>query len=116
MRNQIIAICSLICLSTQSLASEPFVGKTVSQVIQVFGFDLASGTIIDEPPAVARGLHFRLNEGVEVQVFIARGQVPLTLAGGNNLMLYKDLKVIGFRKVENGKIYCEGEVLWHFKC
>jgi hypothetical protein len=85
-------------------------------VIQVFGFDLASGTSITEPPTVARGLNFRPNEGVEVQVFIARGQVPLTLAGGNNLMLYQDLKAIGVRKVENGKVYCEGKVLWHFHC
>jgi hypothetical protein len=106
----------LIFLSTQSVASETFVDKTVSQVVQVLGVDLASGTIIDEPPSVARGTEFRPQEGIEVQVFIKRGQVPLTTEGGNNLTLYKDLKVIGIRKVENRKVYCEGEVLWHFPC
>jgi hypothetical protein len=116
MRNRFIAIGCLIGLSTQGLASEPFVGKTVFQVIQILGVDLASGTIIDEPPAVARGIGFRSQEGVEVQVFIKRGQVPLTIQGGNNLTLYKDLMVTGFRKVEDGKVYCEGEVLWHFQC
>lgn len=116
MRGQFIAIFCLISLSTRSLASETFVGKTVSQVIQALGVDLASGSIIDEPPAVARGIEFRPQEGIEVQVFIKRGQVPLTIKGGNNLTLYKDLKVIGIRKVENRKVYCEGEVLWHFQC
>lgn len=77
---------------------------------------MAGGSIIDEPPAVARGIGFKSPEGVEVQVFIKRGQVPLTFKGGDNLMLYKDLKVIGIRMVENGKVYCEGEVLWHFPC
>lgn len=115
MRKQ-VGICFLIFLSAQSLASETFVGKTVSQVIQALGVDLASGTIIDEPPAVARGIEFRPREGIEVQVFIKRGQVPLTIAGGDNLTLYKNLKVIGIRKVENRKVYCEGEVLWHFQC
>ncbi|MCD2515785.1 hypothetical protein LQ564_05590 [Massilia sp. G4R7] len=116
MRAQLIAIFCLIFLSTQSLASETFVGKTVSQVIQVLGVDLASGTVIDEPPAVARGIEFRPQEGIEIQVFIKRGQVPLTIEGGDNMALYKDLKVIGIRKVENRNVYCEGDVLWHFQC
>ena len=116
MRRQFFAVCCLIFLSTEGLASETFVGKTVSQVIRILGVDLASGKIIDEPPAVAIGIEFRTPGGTEVQVFIKRGQVPLTINGGNNATLYKNLEVIGIRKVENHKVYCEGDVLWQFQC
>lgn len=116
MRDYFTALCCLVGLSQPGHASEPLVGKTVMQATQLLGVDLANGTILDDPPAVPRGIAFRTKQGDDVQVFIRRGQVPLTFQGGDNLVLYKDLKVIGFRKVEHGIIYCEGEVLWQFKC
>lgn len=116
MHRKIIAIGFLICLAAPSHASPPAVGKTVSQLVHMLGLDMASATVITEPPAVARGISFEPREGVEVQLFIERGSVPLTFQGGDKLLRYKDLKVIGFRKVDNGKVHCEGEVLWHFKC
>ena len=96
-------------------ASDLILGKTISETIQSEGVMLESASIITEPPAVARGLSFEIDNG-HFQIFIERGQVPLTFEGGSNLELYKKLKVIGIRFEKYGKTECVGEVLWHYSC
>jgi hypothetical protein len=113
-----IIFALLYCLCGQCVASDSPLGKTVFQAVKILGTDLESGSMIIEPPAMARGFEFRLQDGVEVQIFIERGQVPLTFQAGDNLTLYKELEVKGVRRVDaSGKISCEGsEIVWFYNC
>ncbi len=116
MRAKPILIALQVFLAHQAFAGDSLVGKTMSEAVTVLGIDMAQGSVITEPPAVSRGLSFILQQGVEIQLFIRRGQLPLTFNGGENLALYKDLEVIGFRKLVGGKVQCNGEVMWHYSC
>lgn len=116
MRAKLVLIAALSILSEQCFGNEAVVGKSMSEATSLLGLELDKGSVITEPPAVARGLLFNPQQGVEIQLFVKRGQLPLTISGGVNLELFKGLEVIGFRKVEDDKVKCVGEVLWHFKC
>ena len=98
------------------LAADTVIGKSMAEATETLELDLMQGSIITEPPAVARGLSFTDSKNNKVQLFIKRGQVPLTFDGGDDLEQYKTLMVIGFRRVIAGQVQCEGDVLWHFSC
>ncbi|WP_154668343.1 hypothetical protein [Pseudoduganella violaceinigra] len=109
---------ALLNFAGQCSASEPTLGKTVAEAVQMLGTELSSDSMIVEPPAVARGFDFRLRNGDEVQIFIKRGQVPLTFEGGGDLNLYRAIEVKGVRRVgSNGEITCVGsEIVWFYDC
>lgn len=96
-------------------ANEIYIGKTVEFVVTASKLKLTNGVSIAEPPSVSRGLYFE-SQGKSIQIFIARGQLPLTHDQNYTLSLYKPLTVIGYRVKESNAVKCFGEVLWHFGC
>ena len=98
------------------LAADTVIGKSMAEATNILELDLMQGSVITEPPAVARGISFTDSKNNKVQLFIKRGQAPLTLNGGETVAKYKELIVIGYRGVIDGQVQCEGDVLWHFSC
>jgi hypothetical protein len=106
----------LLLFSSLALAESEIIGGTVKNAAALLKLDLSDANIITEPPAVARGLSFKAKNGAGIQIFVKKGQVPLTINGGDNLELYKELKIIGLRYEHEDKVQCSGEILWHFRC
>jgi len=97
-------------------SDEKFLGQTISSVIDNLILQIDDNYVIEEPPAVPRGISGTLLNGDRIYLFIQRGQLPLTFKSGDNLKLYTDLKVIGIKR-EHGEIStCYGEVLWQLSC
>lgn len=96
-------------------SDEKLVGLSVSSVIDNLSLRIDDGFTITEPPAVPRGIHATSPNGDHISLFIRRGQLPLTFDGGDNLELYKDLKVIGIKREHEETSTCYGEVLWQLE-
>ena len=111
-----ITILLVSAIFAKPLAADTVIGKSMVEATNILELDLMQGTIITEPPAVARGLSFTDSKNNKVQLFIKRAQVPLTFDGGDDLAKYKTLIVIGYREVVDGQVQCEGDVPWHFSC
>jgi hypothetical protein len=97
-------------------SDEKFVGKTISSVVDNLVLQIDDNFVIEEPPAVPRGISGTSSNGDRVYLFIQRGQLPLTFEGGDNLKLYTDLKVIGIKREHAETSTCYGEVMWQLSC
>jgi hypothetical protein len=92
------------------------VGRTIFQAMSLLSLRIEKSFVIDEPPAVPRGIFGRTPNGDEVILFIRRGQLPLTFKSGDKLELYKDIQVIGLKRTADATSTCYGEVLWQLAC
>jgi hypothetical protein len=106
------------CLLTSKTqeSDKKFVGLSVSYVIKNLSLKIDDGFVITEPPAVPRGIRGTSSNGDLIHLFILRGQLPLTFEDGDNLALYKDLKVIGIKREHAENSTCYGEVIWQLNC
>lgn len=97
-------------------ADENLIGLTVPEAMSKLSLQTEKYFVIDEPPAVPRGVFGRTPEGDEITLFIKRGQLPLTFMGGDKLEMYKDIRVIGLKRTKGTLSTCYGEVLWQLAC
>jgi hypothetical protein len=110
----IIIACVLIgCASRQEprVDEASLVGMTVGNAMRATGMAEDAVRIIDEPPGVPRGLAGDNAHGSKVELYVARGSVPMSVKRDWDVSAFLNRPVIGVARETDSGWVITGDVM-----
>lgn len=90
---------------------EQLVGMTIADAMEATGLKRDTAKVIEEPPGVPRGISGEVACGAEVELYVRRGAIPMSIERDWEVSAFLDQIVIGVARETQSGWEATGEVM-----